>query len=79
MKKLFASLFVRRVRTVTPHIDKDLLVANHPEMVLLFSHKEQIAILSRLWYKGKLSAAQCVALNSEMDAVIDDIIDTCRC
>lgn len=62
-----------------PQLDKELLVARHPNMVLFFSHEEQITILSRLWYQGRLSTSQCIALNASMDAVIDDIIETCHC
>ena len=76
MKKII-NLFTHRV-TVVPPIDKELLVARHPSMVLFFSHEEQITILSRLWYKGKLSTSQCIELNASMDAVIDDIIATCN-
>ena len=69
---------ITRKTIVAPPIDKQLLVERHPELIHFFDNKEQITILSRLWYQGKFSASQCVALNPEMDSVIDDIIATCN-
>lgn len=69
---------MRSKRIVTPAIDKQRLVELHPELVYFFPKKEQITILSRLWYQGKLSTALCVGLCPAMDAVIDDIIATCN-
>lgn len=81
MKKIIVAIKSRFVHSAAPipPIDKELLVMRHPELIYFFNQKEQIAILSRLWYQGKLSTSQCIALNPEMDAVIDDIIDTCQC
>ena len=70
---------MKKIIAFVPPIDKELLVSRHPNLILLFSQKEQITILSRLWYQGKLSGTQCIALNPKMSAVIDDIIDTCQC
>lgn len=75
------SIIISRITNktiVVPPVDKQLLVERHPELIHLFPHNEQITILSRLWYRGKFSTSQCVALNPEMDAVIDDIIATCN-
>lgn len=69
---------MKKIINFVPPIDKELLVSRHPTMVTLFSQREQITILSRLWYKGKLSTAMCIKLCPAMDAVIDDIIATCN-
>lgn len=66
------------IRRVTPTIDKQRLVELHPELVSFFPKSEQITILSRLWYHGKLSTSLVIELCPEMDEVIDDIIATCN-
>lgn len=69
---------MRSKRIVTPAIDKQRLVELHPELVYFFPKKEQITILSRLWCQGKLSGSRCIGLCPAMDAIIDDIIETCN-
>lgn len=68
---------MKKIITFVPPLDKQLLVSRHPNLVMLFPQNEQITILSRLWYQGKLSTALCIGLCPAMDAVIDDIIATC--
>lgn len=69
---------MKKIINFVPQLDKELLVARHPNMVLFFNQREQITILSRLWYRGTLSTALCIELCPAMVAVIDDIIDTCN-
>lgn len=69
---------MKKIITFVPPLDKQLLVSRHPNLVMLFPQNEQITILSRLWHQGKLSTALCIELCQAMDAVIDDIIDTCN-
>jgi len=66
-----------KARIVSP-ISETRLVELHPWLVRFFDHRDQITILSQLWYQGKFTRAQCMALNQEMCAVIDDIIRTCN-
>lgn len=78
MKIMYIVNRITKKTIVAPPIDKDLLVARHPQMIHFFSQKEQINILSRLWWQHKLSTAQCIELNPAMNWVIDDIISTCN-